>query len=1138
MKTPSSNPFVNFQKFNRRFRNSFPSVLAVCGAMAWFPQASEAANITWDGDAVLDGWNDPVNWGGDVLPGAADTVFFSSAGLPANTVISLGASQTIRNLNFTPYSGTPTFTIGSAADNTSGYTFTLTNVYRGDNIGNSSQTIAANVVLAADSTWNILNGYGGSVAVTGGIGSASAVTFTKDGFNGLSLGGVNTFTGSLRVLAGSLTLNNTNAYTGTTTVSGGGLNVNFATSTSTDTINSASGLVLGGIRGGGSVTVTGKNVASSINSQTFSGLTLNSGASSMSIVNGIASGKTLVALGGITRNTGSTVNFNQPTVFTTISAQNGYTTSTSNDASGILGAYATVGGTDWASNNVTNIVAYTGYTVLAGAAPNIVDGANTNVRISSGSTGDVGQSVGTVTVNTLNANDAAARIVTVGTGNTLRLGAVGGILSTGTNGLTVGGASGNAGTLTAGGADNTAGEVILNNSTALVVNSVVANNGSGAVALTKSGSGTTTLAATNTHTGSTTVNGGVLAFAPNTIISSATTSGSSTVTVASTVGLVVGQTVTGSGIPSSAKIASINVDGIHYTLNQTATATAPAVNLVYYTGGTTNAMSTAGDITVNGGTLEMGSTSAAQTTSGAVVVASGTLNNGTLTKSGANYDVRSGTISTQLAGAVGLDKTTAGSLTFANTVANTYTGTTTINEGSVVGGAVANVTAINGNLVVGTSDGSGSGASFANANSNVTFNRTKNVTIYSNGSVSFGGGAQNLDGTINIIGGSLGGTQIYQNAVINMTGGTYSGTSFGTTNSFTSNASPTTAVVSGYLASSVLRTFTVADGAAATDLLLSSTSASNGSLAKAGAGRMVISSNLSHTGTTTVTGGNLVVNGSMANTSTTTVSSGAGLGGDGTIGGSATYNSGSKLPWTVSNWTAGPTLDAGTVTMNGTVTVVVDESSLVNFTNATKTFTILSATNLTVGTVVVDASGFTSGAGTWTAQKTGNTLELVYTSGAAPIAFGSWALGKGLDGTAGKENGVAADPDGDGKNNLAEFAFDGNPLNGSDSGKFYSLIADSSDVDVNKELILTVAVRKTAPVFAGTPSPVSTVDGITYTIQGSSDLAAFSTSVSVVAPVITGLPTPGADYEYRSFSLDGSNLLSGRGFLRAMVTQP
>mgnify|MGYP000095951616 CR=1 FL=1 len=68
------------------------------------------------------------------------------------------------------------------------------------------------------------------------------------------------------------------------------------------------------------------------------------------------------------------------------------------------------------------------------------------------------------------------------------------------------------------------------------------------------------------------------------------------------------------------------------------------------------------------------------------------------------------------------------------------------------------------------------------------------------------------------------------------------------------------------------------------------------------------------------------------------------------------------------------------------------------------------------------------------------------------------------------------------------------------------------------------------------PGPAS---GITYTIEGSLDLAGFPTIVSVVTtPVITGLPPAGAGYEYRSFSLSGSNGLPGKGFLRAKVTSP
>lgn len=752
------------------------SALVVMGATV------QAASITWDGGTGGTGtsWNDATNWGGDVLPGASDTVQFTSTGLPASTVISLGASQAIRELRINSYSNAPTFTIGSAADITAGYTLTLTNVYRGDNNGNT-QTVAANVNLAGDSVWNIINGYSGSVSVTGAIGSASDVILTKEGSNTLTLSGANTFTGGVRSVGGTLLLsNNANAYTGTTAATGGNVALSFGAATTTNIINSASALELGGIRGGGGLTVNGRNSANVVNSQTFNGLTLNTGASSLSIVNGIASGKTLVALGAITRNTGGTVNFTQPTVNTTISAQNGYTTSTANDASGIIGPWATVGGTEYAANNGTNIVAYTGYTDQADNV--LADGSTTNVRITSGTTGDITQNAGTTTVNTLRVNDAAARLVTVGAGNTLR---TNGILATGTNGLTIG-AVGDAGSVTAGSADNTAGELILNNTTALTVNSVVADNGTGAVSLTKSGAGTATLAATNTYTGTTTVNAGTLAV----------------------------------------------------------------------TAGSTNPLSTVGAITVNAGTLNLGSATS-QTTSGAVVIAGGTLSNGTLTKSGANYDVRGGTISTKLAGSVGLDKTTSGILTFANTVANTYTGTTTISEGSVIGSAT-NVVSISGNLVVGSASG-GNAASFSgNGNNTNNFDGTKSITIYSNGSVSFGGGSSQATSAVTILGGTFSG-QVYQGATVNMTGGTWSATSYGNVQSFTSSASSSTAVVSGYLAGSqATRTFTVADGAAAIDLLFSGGTASNtNNLTKAGAGFMSMTGTKAYTGNTTLSGGTL-----------------------------------------------------------------------------------------------------------------------------------------------------------------------------------------------------------------------------------------------------------------------------------------
>jgi autotransporter-associated beta strand protein len=134
---------------------------------------------------------------------------------------------------------------------------------------------------------------------------------------------------------------------------------------------------------------------------------------------------------------------------------------------------------------------------------------------------------------------------------------------------------------------------------------------------------------------------------------------------------------------------------------------------------------------------------------------------------------------------------------------------------------------------------------------------------------------------------------------------------------------------------------------------------------------------------------------------------------------------------------------------------------------------------------------------------------------------------------------AAGDPDADGTSNLAEFAFNGNPLSGADSGSVHVFTADSDDVGTDKELILTLAVRKetpAAPAFSGSPLELS-VAGITYTIEGSVDLSSFNASVSEVTPITNGLPDLGAnpDYEYRSFSLGGSNGLPGKGFLRVKV---
>lgn len=176
----------------------------------------------------------------------------------------------------------------------------------------------------------------------------------------------------------------------------------------------------------------------------------------------------------------------------------------------------------------------------------------------------------------------------------------------------------------------------------------------------------------------------------------------------------------------------------------------------------------------------------------------------------------------------------------------------------------------------------------------------------------------------------------------------------------------------------------------------------------------------------------------------------------------------------------------------------------------------------------------------YTFNETTGILTLATTSGSP---YTTWAAAKGLTGLPGSATDPAkdADPDKDGRNNIGEFAFNGDPLSGADNGKVFVLTEDSNfDGDALKELILTVAVRTGTPAFTGS-SPSASHDGITYRIEGSLDLASFPTTVNVVpTPIapIPPLPAAGAGYEYRSFSLNGSNGLSGKGFLRAKVTSP
>lgn len=263
-------------------------------------------------------------------------------------------------------------------------------------------------------------------------------------------------------------------------------------------------------------------------------------------------------------------------------------------------------------------------------------------------------------------------------------------------------------------------------------------------------------------------------------------------------------------------------------------------------------------------------------------------------------------------------------------------------------------------------------------------------------------------------------------------------------------------------------------------------------------------------------------------------------------GGTLVLADNAGLKFVITNSSSNRVRGVGTVTLGGDFTL--DTSAV---TAAAGTWVLVDTTALAesfTGTFTMAGTGWSETANvwtkvedtkTWTFRESDGTLSLVDT-GTTATPYQTWATATGLTGQPGSATDAAsdADPDQDGRNNLAEFAFNGNPLSAAEQGQIHSLTADTN-ADGLKELVLTVAVRAATPAFSGSPSPTATVDGITYTIEGSTDLTNGGVVVTPVTALTTGLPalTDPTNYKYVSFSLSGSSGLVGRGFLRAKVSK-
>ncbi len=397
--------------------------------------------------------------------------------------------------------------------------------------------------------------------------------------------------------------------------------------------------------------------------------------------------------------------------------------------------------------------------------------------------------------------------------------------------------------------------------------------GSAAGVLVKEGAGTMALSAQSSYTGGTTVNGGVLDLTGGGGLTGAIR-GTVTVNTGATLRLSAADVT---GYSSGAdRLSTINLVGGTLNVNTTGNQTV-SIATFNLTGATISGITGSNIDLFNNGTSI--NTLASATTSTISVPSMQLRQNDT------QFNIADGAAAVDLQvssvlgnGDVGnhkLIKNGAGTMALSTTA--TYTGGTEIN------GGVLDLTG--GGGVTGTIRGA------VTVNTGGTLRLSVNdATGYSTGadrvtSLNLNGGTLNVATT-----GGAGQNQTFGNTPITMTGGAITGVAgsnldlFNNGSSVTTNASSTTSTIS--VATLGLRqdntTFTVADGAVAVDLQVTSVMGDsigegNNALIKAGAGTMQVTAANTYTGATTVSNGVLEVGGSagtLSNTASVAVSGG------------------------------------------------------------------------------------------------------------------------------------------------------------------------------------------------------------------------------------------------------------------------
>jgi fibronectin-binding autotransporter adhesin len=253
-----------------------------------------------------------------------------------------------------------------------------------------------------------------------------------------------------------------------------------------------------------------------------------------------------------------------------------------------------------------------------------------------------------------------------------------------------------------------------------------------------------------------------------------------------------------------------------------------------------------GNVTTGAGTLTLGSGSLTTYASATTANVSGQLDLGGATRTftvadgGAAYDLD---ISAVVSNG-GITKTGPGTLRLSGAAANTYTGATTVNEGTLELAKAVSVNTIIGSLIIGDGVG-GPGADIVRVIASNQTDHSCAVSILNSGLFDLNNLSASI-GSLSMTGGAIttGTGTLYLNAYVN-----------------NSNADASTATISGKVnMQGMLHQFTIADGAPTVDMDISAV-LSSGSLAKEGAGTLRLSGAAAntYTGLTTVSDGTLLL---------------------------------------------------------------------------------------------------------------------------------------------------------------------------------------------------------------------------------------------------------------------------------------